>query len=99
MSNKEYKPTLAQLRTFVTIAEHKHFGTAASKLHISQPSLSQALAALESGLDIQLIERSTRKVIVTPAGKELLPFAKARWKRPTPLPPTPRARTARYAAH
>lgn len=77
MSNKEYKPTLAQLRTFVTIAEHKHFGTAASKLRISQPSLSQALAALESGLDIQLIERSTRKVIVTPAGKELLPFAKA----------------------
>ncbi|OFP35854.1 hydrogen peroxide-inducible genes activator [Corynebacterium sp. HMSC071B10] len=77
MSNKEYKPTLAQLRTFVTIAEHKHFGTAASKLHISQPSLSQALVALESGLNIQLIERSTRKVIVTPAGKELLPFAKA----------------------
>ena len=50
MSNKEYKPTLAQLRTFVTIAEHKHFGTAASKLHISQPSLSQALAALELSL-------------------------------------------------
>lgn len=77
MSNKEYRPTLAQLRTFVTIAEHKHFGTAANKLNISQPSLSQALAALESGLGIQLIERSTRKVIVTASGKELLPFAKA----------------------
>lgn len=77
MGNKEYKPTLAQLRTFVTIAEHKHFGTAASKLSISQPSLSQALVALESGLGIQLIERSTRKVIVTAAGEELLPYAKA----------------------
>ena len=77
MNNKEYRPTLAQLRTFVTIAENKHFGTAAGKLGISQPSLSQALVALEQGLDVQLIERSTRKVIVTPAGEELLPYAKA----------------------
>lgn len=77
MANREYKPTLAQLRTFVTIAEQKHFVTAASKLGISQPSLSQALASLENGLGIQLIERSTRRVIVTPTGEELLPFAKA----------------------
>lgn len=77
MNNKEYRPTLAQLRTFVTIAENKHFGTAATKLNISQPSLSQALVALESGLEVQLIERSTRRVIVTPAGMALLPYAKA----------------------
>lgn len=77
MHNKEYRPTLAQLRTFVTIAENKHFGTAAKKLQISQPSLSQALVALEQGLEIQLIERSTRKVIVTAAGERLLPYAKA----------------------
>lgn len=77
MSNKDYRPTLAQLRTFVTIAEHKHFGTAANKLQISQPSLSQALVALEQGLNIQLIERSTRRVIVTAAGEKLLPYAKA----------------------
>ncbi|MFH0410725.1 LysR substrate-binding domain-containing protein [Corynebacterium sp. L4756] len=77
MFDKEYRPTLAQLRTFVTIAENKHFGTSAQKLRISQPSLSQALVALEQGLEIQLIERSTRKVIVTSAGERLLPFAKA----------------------
>ena len=77
MANREYKPTLAQLRTFVTVAEQKHFVSAANKLGISQPSLSQALAALESGLGIQLIERSTRRVIVTPTGEELLPYAKA----------------------
>lgn len=77
MNNKDYKPTLAQLRTFVTVAEKRHFGTAATKLNISQPSLSQALAALETGLGVQLIERSTRKVIVTPIGMKLLPFAKA----------------------
>ena len=75
MSNKEYRPTLAQLRTFVTIAEKKHFGTAAQALGISQPSLSQALIALETGLGIQLVERSTRKVIITPAGEDLLPYA------------------------
>lgn len=77
MGNKGYKPTIAQLRTFVTVAEQKHFVSAANKLGISQPSLSQALAALESGLGIQLIERSTRRVIVTPIGEQLLPFAKA----------------------
>ncbi|MCZ9308503.1 MULTISPECIES: hydrogen peroxide-inducible genes activator [Corynebacterium] len=77
MHSKEYRPTLAQLRTFVTIAENKHFGTAAAKLGISQPSLSQALVALENGLGIQLIERSTRKVIITPVGAQLLPYAKA----------------------
>ena len=74
---REYRPTVAQLRTFVTIAEHGHFGTAASHLGISQPSLSQALAALEAGLGVQLIERSTRKVIVTPVGRGLLPYAQA----------------------
>ena len=77
MTHKEYRPTIAQVRTFATIAEHGHFGTAAAHLGISQPSLSQALATLEQGLGVQLIERSTRKVIVTPMGRSLLPFAHA----------------------
>ena len=47
MTHKEYRPTIAQVRTFATIAEHGHFGTAAAHLGISQPSLSQALATLE----------------------------------------------------
>lgn len=75
MVQKEYRPTIAQLRTFATIAEFGHFGSAASHLGISQPSLSQALAALENGLGVQLIERSTRKVIITPIGRTLLPYA------------------------
>ncbi|AGP30918.1 hydrogen peroxide-inducible genes activator [Corynebacterium terpenotabidum] len=77
MANKEFRPTVSQLRTFVAIAEHGHFGTAAQRLGISQPSLSQALAALEQGLGVQLIERSTRRVIVTPVGSSLLPDAQA----------------------
>ncbi|KAB1503754.1 hydrogen peroxide-inducible genes activator [Corynebacterium sp. 320] len=77
MSPREYRPTISQLRTFTTIAETGHFGTAAIQLGISQPSLSQGLNALEMGLGAQLIERSTRRVIVTPVGRSLLPHARA----------------------
>lgn len=44
---------------------------------MSQPSLSQALATLEEGLGLHLVERSTRSVLVTPAGQQLLPHARA----------------------
>ncbi|WP_280413683.1 hydrogen peroxide-inducible genes activator [Nocardia carnea] len=75
MSDQFYQPTLSQLRAFVAVAEHRHFGAAATSLDVSQPTLSQALAALENGLGLQLIERSTRRVLVTEAGRRLLPQA------------------------
>ncbi|MEU2252082.1 hydrogen peroxide-inducible genes activator [Nocardia xishanensis] len=77
MTDQTYQPTLSQLRAFVAIAEYRHFGTAAARLNVSQPTLSQALAALENGLGLQLIERSTRRVLVTAAGMRLLPKAMA----------------------
>ncbi|WP_433203717.1 hydrogen peroxide-inducible genes activator [Nocardia sp. CA-107356] len=77
MTDQTYQPTLSQLRAFVAIAEYRHFGTAAARLSVSQPTLSQALAALEHGLGLQLIERSTRRVLVTAAGMRLLPQAMA----------------------
>ncbi|WP_024806073.1 hydrogen peroxide-inducible genes activator [Nocardia sp. BMG51109] len=77
MTDQTYQPTLSQLRAFVAIAEYRHFGTAAARLSVSQPTLSQALASLENGLRLQLIERSTRRVLVTSAGKKLLPQAMA----------------------
>lgn len=77
VSDQTYQPTLSQLRAFVAIAEYRHFGTAAARSGVSQPTLSQALAALENGLGLQLIERSTRKVLVTAAGRRLLPQAVA----------------------
>lgn len=76
MSQHDYRPTMAQLRAYVTIAELKNFSQSAAKLRISQPSLSQALSALEKGIGLQLLERSTRKVILTPAGAALLPYAR-----------------------
>ena len=75
VSDQSYQPTLSQLRAFVAVAKYRHFGTAATRLNVSQPTLSQALAALENGLGVHLIERSTRRVLVTPAGARLLPQA------------------------
>ncbi|GGK41424.1 hydrogen peroxide-inducible genes activator [Nocardia camponoti] len=77
MTDQTYQPTLSQLRAFVAVAEYRHFGTAAARLSVSQPTLSQALASLENGLGLQLIERSTRRVLVTAAGMRLLPQAMA----------------------
>jgi len=77
VTDQTYQPTLSQLRAFVAIAEYRHFGSAAARLNVSQPTLSQALASLENGLGLQLIERSTRRVLVTAAGKRLLPQAMA----------------------
>ena len=47
VTDQTYQPTLSQLRAFVAIAEYRHFGTAATRLTVSQPTFSQALASLE----------------------------------------------------
>jgi LysR family transcriptional regulator, hydrogen peroxide-inducible genes activator len=77
MTDKTYQPTIAGLRAFVAIAEKQHFGSAATALGVSQSTLSQALSALETGLGVQLIERSTRRVFLTTEGTQLLPQAQA----------------------
>lgn len=76
MSDKTYQPTIAGLRAFVAV-EKRQFSGAATALGVSQSTLSQALAALEAGLGTQLVERSTRRVFLTPQGAELLPHAQA----------------------
>jgi DNA-binding transcriptional LysR family regulator len=77
MTDKSYQPTIAGLRAFVAVAEKQHFGSAATTLGVSQSTLSQALAALETGLGVQLVERSTRRVFLTTEGSALLPQAQA----------------------
>src|SRR5271166_972541 len=77
MTDKSYQPTIAGLRAFVAVAEKRQFSSAATTLGVSQSTLSQALAALETGLGAQLIERSTRRVFLTTEGTQLLPRAQA----------------------
>ncbi|WP_371479758.1 LysR substrate-binding domain-containing protein [Kitasatospora sp. NBC_00315] len=69
-------PTVAQLRAFVAVAEHRHFRDAAAATGTSQPALSGAVAALEDALGTQLVERTTRKVIITPLGERVLDHAR-----------------------
>lgn len=65
------RPTVAQLRAFLALAEHLHFRDAAAALRMSQPALSGAVAALEETLGTRLVERTTRKVLLTPAGERV----------------------------
>jgi DNA-binding transcriptional LysR family regulator len=66
-----------RLRYFVVLAEVRHFGRAAARLHLSQPPLSRQLIALEKELGVPLIERNSRGVTLTPAGEQFYIDAKA----------------------
>jgi LysR family transcriptional regulator, hydrogen peroxide-inducible genes activator len=62
---------LKDLRYLVAVAETRHFGRAAAKCFVSQPTLSAQLRKLEQNLGVQLIERRPRRITLTEAGEEI----------------------------
>ncbi|MEV7085457.1 LysR substrate-binding domain-containing protein [Streptomyces sp. NPDC093085] len=62
---------IRHLRAFLVLAEERHFSRAAARLHIAQPALSQQLKTLEREVGTVLLDRSTRHVDLTEAGRLL----------------------------
>ncbi|WP_031521731.1 LysR family transcriptional regulator [Streptomyces sp. NRRL F-5123] len=65
-----------QLAYFVAVADTRHFTRAAQALHVSQPSLSQQIRALEKELGAALFSRARGNIALTDAGETLLPLAR-----------------------
>ncbi|MFI5691092.1 LysR substrate-binding domain-containing protein [Kribbella sp. NPDC051586] len=63
---------LRQLRSFVVVAEEMNVGRAATRLHLTQPSLSRQIAALEHDLGVELFARVKRRFVLTAAGATFL---------------------------
>lgn len=68
---------LRDLEYLVAVADHQHFGRAATACYVSQPTLSTQLRKLEGELGVQLVERGNRKVVLTHAGHEIVHRARA----------------------
>ena len=67
---------LRHLRAFVAVAEELNFTRAADRLHLAQQALSKQIRQLEEQLGTQLLDRTTRKVELTPSGLALLEHAR-----------------------
>lgn len=68
--------TLTELRYLVAVADLRHFGRAAERCHVTQPTLSGQLRKLEETLGVPLIERTTRVVALTAAGEQVVTYAR-----------------------
>lgn len=64
--------TLTELRYIVTLAQEQHFGRAADRCHVAQPTLSVAVKRLEDELNIAVFERSKSRVSPTPVGEQII---------------------------
>jgi len=68
---------LRAMHYLVTLADVRHFSKAAERCHVSQPTLSTQIRKLEDELDVQLVERSPRQVMLTEIGAEIVERARA----------------------
>lgn len=68
--------TLTQLKYITAVDTHRHFGKAAEKCHISQPTLSMQIKKLEEELGIQVFDRSRKPVVPTDVGRQVIAQAR-----------------------
>jgi LysR family hydrogen peroxide-inducible transcriptional activator len=68
--------TLTELKYVVALAQERHFGRAAQKCFVTQPTLSLALAKLEDELEVKLFERNKNEVLVTARGQAIVEQAR-----------------------
>jgi DNA-binding transcriptional LysR family regulator len=68
---------LRLVRYFTVVAEHRHFGRAAARLRVAQPSLSRQVRRLEQQLGARLLDRTPQGTRLTEAGATFLPLAEA----------------------
>jgi LysR family hydrogen peroxide-inducible transcriptional activator len=71
-----YLPNPRHLRYLCTLAEHLHFGRAAAACAVTQSTLSAGIQELEAGLGASLVERTKRRVLLTPTGQEVVARAR-----------------------
>ena len=64
--------TLTELKYIITLAQEQHFGRAAERCNVSQPTLSIAVKKLEQELDMAIFERSKTRVSPTPLGQKII---------------------------
>ncbi len=84
-------------RQFVTLAEELHFGHAATRLHMTQPPLTQAIQGLERAIGVPLFARTRRTVALTAAGSALLAPARRLLSAADELPRVAQAAAAGLA--
>lgn len=65
-----------ELQIFLAAAEEENFSAAARKLHLSQPAISFQIQSLEQRLNVQLFQRTGRRIALTEAGRDLMPMAR-----------------------
>ena len=68
---------LRDLAYLVAVADERHFGRAAAACFVSQPTLSTQIKKLERELGVELVERNSRQVLLTPAGERIVDRARA----------------------
>jgi LysR family hydrogen peroxide-inducible transcriptional activator len=69
-------PSFRQLSHLVSLADHGHFGRAAQACHVTQSTLSASVRELENTLQAALVDRTKRRVVLTPLGREIVERAR-----------------------